>query len=96
MRKKGESEKDHISDEKSEKEVLDDHLDEYRLSVKKIELPMFDESDLVTWITRAEIYFEVQNTPDDVKIKLASLCMGGEVSPIAPVCRKTAKVVGAG
>lgn len=47
-------------------------FEEYRMSAKKVELPMFDGDDLAAWITRAEIYFDVQST---VKLKLARLSM---------------------
>lgn len=52
-----------------------DKLEEFRMSTKKVELPMFDGSDAVGWITRADTYFEVQSTSKEVKIKLARLCM---------------------
>lgn len=48
-------------------------LDEFRLSVKKVELPSFDGKDPVAWIDRAETYFEVQKTLDEVQIQLAKL-----------------------
>lgn len=47
--------------------------DEFRISVKKVELPGFTEP--VCWISRVEIYFEVFNTSDELKINLACLCM---------------------
>ncbi|KAI5414897.1 hypothetical protein KIW84_040382 [Lathyrus oleraceus] len=33
---------------------------EYKMAVKKVELPSFDGDDPVGWVTRAETYFEVQ------------------------------------
>jgi hypothetical protein len=30
-----------------------------------VKLPLFEGDDPVAWITRAEIYFDVQNTTDD-------------------------------
>jgi hypothetical protein len=30
------------------------------MSIEKVELPMFDKIDLAAWITKADIYFEVQ------------------------------------
>ena len=33
---------------------------EERMTAKKVELPLFDGTDPVGWITRAETYFEVQ------------------------------------
>jgi uncharacterized coiled-coil protein SlyX len=50
---------------------------ESRLAGKKVKLPLFDGDDPVGWITRAEIYFDVQNTVDDMRVKLARLSMEG-------------------
>ncbi|KAJ9547857.1 hypothetical protein OSB04_020400 [Centaurea solstitialis] len=55
----------------------DDRMTEFRMAVKKVELPMFDGDDPVGWITRAEIYFDVQGTPENIKVKLAKLSMEG-------------------
>lgn len=54
-----------------------DSLEEFRQSVKKVELPMFDGEDPTGWITRAEVYFQVQETSPEVRINLAQLCMEG-------------------
>lgn len=40
-------------------------------------MPVFCEEDPVGWMTRAETYFEVQNTSEEVKIKLAKLSIEG-------------------
>lgn len=50
---------------------------ESRLAGKKVKLPLFDGDDPVGWITRAEIYFDVQNSADDMRVKLARLSMEG-------------------
>ncbi|GAU16969.1 hypothetical protein TSUD_37270 [Trifolium subterraneum] len=50
-------------------------LVEFRGSVKKVELPMFDGDDPAGWISRAEVYFRVQNTRSEVKVNLAQLYM---------------------
>ncbi|PNX91472.1 pentatricopeptide repeat-containing protein [Trifolium pratense] len=50
---------------------------ESRLAGKKVKLPLFDGDDPVAWITRAEIYFDVQNTSDEMRVKLARLSMEG-------------------
>lgn len=50
---------------------------ESRLAGRKVKLPLFDGDDPVAWITRAEIYFDVQNTSDDMRVKLARLSMEG-------------------
>lgn len=48
---------------------MNESMDEYKLYVKKVELPGFDGFDPVGWISRAETYFEVHNTDDLMKIK---------------------------
>jgi len=35
---------------------------------------MFDKTDRTVWITRAEIYFQVQNAFEKVKVGLACKC----------------------
>jgi len=52
-------------------------LSEFRHAVKKVELPMFNGKDPAGWISRAEIYFRIQETTPKVKIRLAQLCMEG-------------------
>ncbi|XP_058782209.1 uncharacterized protein LOC131656527 [Vicia villosa] len=58
-------------------ETVTSPLDEFRLSVKKVELPVFTGDDPVAWITRAETYFEVQRISRDVRIQLTKLSMEG-------------------
>jgi len=41
-----------------------DSADEFKMVVKKFELPAFNRDDPVGWITRAETYFEVQGTTE--------------------------------
>lgn len=53
-------------------------LEEFRQSLKKVELPMFNGEDPAGWITRAEIYFRVHETSEEVKVNLAQLCMENE------------------
>lgn len=52
-------------------------LTEFRQSVKKVELPIFYGKDPAGWISRAEIYFRVQETSPEVKVSLAQLSMDG-------------------
>src|ERR1044072_2570246 len=47
--------------------IREDALTEFLQSVKKVELPTFNGEDPVGWISRAEIYFRVQNTSSDLK-----------------------------
>ncbi|MCI71812.1 retrotransposon gag protein, partial [Trifolium medium] len=42
-----------------------------------VELPTFNGEDPAGWISRAEIYFRVQDTTPEVKLKLAQICMEG-------------------
>lgn len=46
-------------------------MDEFRLTVKKLELLSFNMADRVEWITREETYFEVHRIYEDVGIQLA-------------------------
>lgn len=39
-----------------------DALTEFRQSVRKVELPLFDGKNPAGWISRAELYFRVQET----------------------------------
>lgn len=54
-----------------------DAMTEFRQSVKKVELPAFNGEDPAGWISRAEVYFRVQDTIPEVKVNLAQLCMEG-------------------
>ncbi|MCI47411.1 retrotransposon-derived protein PEG10-like, partial [Trifolium medium] len=63
--------------QESEQSVEVEQHQESRLSGKKVKLPAFEGEDPVAWITRAEIYFDVQQTPDAMRIKLARLSMEG-------------------
>ena len=54
-----------------------DVISEFRQSAKRVELPMFDGEDPAGWISRAEVYFRVQDTTPAVKVDLAQLCMEG-------------------
>lgn len=68
---------DSVGNKKKNSELHDEALDEFRLSVKKVELPMFNGDDPAGWIARAEVYFNVQNTTPEIKVNLAQLCMDG-------------------
>lgn len=58
-------------------ELRGDALTEFRQCVKKVELPSFNGEDPAGWISRAEIYFRVQDTTPELKVNLAQLCMEG-------------------
>jgi len=52
-------------------------IEEYRIAARKVELPLFDGSEPVGWVTRAETYFELQNVSDENKVRLTKLSMEG-------------------
>ena len=52
-------------------------MSKYWMAMKKMELQSFNGEDLVGLITRAKMYFEVQNTSEEVKMRLAKLSMEG-------------------
>lgn len=39
--------------------LSDEVCSEFKMTVKKVDLPPFDRDDPVGWVTRAETYFEV-------------------------------------
>ncbi|KAF2322338.1 hypothetical protein GH714_012409 [Hevea brasiliensis] len=41
------------------------------LAIKKVELPNFDGVDPVAWLARAEQYFSINNTREEMKVQLA-------------------------
>lgn len=47
------------------------------LAIKHIDLPPFTDDDPVGWLVKAESYFTMQNTPLDLRISLAQICMEG-------------------
>ncbi|WVY95663.1 hypothetical protein V8G54_027814, partial [Vigna mungo] len=62
---------------KSMRQLEGDDLAEFRQSMKKIELPPFYGEDPAGWIARVEVYFNVQETREEVRVNLAQLCMEG-------------------
>lgn len=57
--------------------AVNDRMEEFRLSAKKVELSVFDGFDPKAWIARAKTYFEVQRMFEEVKIQLAKISMEG-------------------
>ncbi|KAL4565386.1 hypothetical protein LXL04_029478 [Taraxacum kok-saghyz] len=51
--------------------------DETLFSLPKVKLPLFEGSDTRGWITKAELYFKVHNTPSSQKLYLSQMCMDG-------------------
>lgn len=66
-----------VNENSNESEKSMDDYYESRFSGKKVKLPVFEGDDPVAWITRAEIYFDVQNTSEEMRVKLARLSMEG-------------------
>lgn len=52
-------------------------MSKYWMAMKKMELQSFNGEDPVGLITRAKMYFEVQNTSQEVEMRLAKLSMEG-------------------
>jgi hypothetical protein len=78
---KPETEGEESDEESSEKKTnvpkAETVTTEFHRSARKVELPLFDGKDPAGWISRAEVYFRVQNTPPEIKVSLAQLCMEG-------------------
>ncbi|RDX98964.1 Sorting nexin-16, partial [Mucuna pruriens] len=58
---------------KGSSSVGQDHLEEYQMAIRKVELLLFYET------VRAKPCFEVQNTTEEVRVKLAKLSMDGPI-----------------
>ncbi|KAF2295632.1 hypothetical protein GH714_033407 [Hevea brasiliensis] len=52
-------------------------IDDSSLAIKKVELPNFDGVDPIAWLVRAEQYFAINNTREEMKVQLALVCMEG-------------------
>ena len=57
--------------------LSEESVPEYKMAAKKVELPPFDGEDPMVWITRAETYFEVHGSSEEVKVRLVKLSMEG-------------------
>lgn len=54
-------------------------VDNSSLFPKQLELPQFDGKDTLSWVTRAEHYFEMNGTHDDLKVSMAPTCTQGSM-----------------
>ncbi|KAL4587886.1 hypothetical protein LXL04_000762 [Taraxacum kok-saghyz] len=52
-------------------------VDETLFSLPKVKLPLFDGSDTRGWVTKADLYFKVHNTPPSQMLYLSQMCMDG-------------------
>jgi len=66
------------SDTKSKGNTESEVVFEPHFWTKKVELPVFDGTDPLSWIARAEIFFEVHQVKEEEKIRLAFISMEGE------------------
>ncbi|KAK6123709.1 hypothetical protein DH2020_042544 [Rehmannia glutinosa] len=53
------------------------HLEEPHLTSKHIEIPMFTGDDPIGWLARAEQYFAIQRTREDLKVATTFISMEG-------------------
>lgn len=60
-----------------ENSLGDSSQSETHLAGKKVKIPLFEGEDPVAWITQAKIYFDVQNTSEEMRVKLTRLSMEG-------------------
>ncbi|XP_017413041.2 uncharacterized protein LOC108324610 [Vigna angularis] len=68
------------SPESSEEESEEDGGDVQRSWMKRVELPTFEGTDPMGWITKAEKFFDIQNVTEREKMKLVYICMEGGAS----------------
>ena len=52
-------------------------MEDSRLAVRKIILPYFRGEDPFSWVSRAEAYFAIQDTPPELHLEFAQICMEG-------------------
>lgn len=57
--------------------IREHHFDTSLFSLPKVKLPPFDGVDPRGWITKAELFFHVNNIPVTQKLRLAQMCMDG-------------------
>ncbi|KAL4588404.1 hypothetical protein LXL04_001290 [Taraxacum kok-saghyz] len=57
--------------------LRENHFDHSLFSLPKVKLPQFDGTDPRGWITKAELYFQVNKIPLTQKLHLAQMCMDG-------------------
>lgn len=57
--------------------IRDNHFDTTLFSLPKVKLPPFEGIDPRGWLTKAELYFQVNQIPVTHKLRLAQTCMEG-------------------
>lgn len=63
--------------ESSEDEMEDDRGEVKWSWMKCVELPTFEGTDMMGWISKTEKFFDLQNIPEREKMKLAYICKEG-------------------
>ena len=48
-------------------------VDEFHQVVKKVELPLFSGEDSIGWISRSEIYFQIQETHPEICVSFGTI-----------------------
>lgn len=64
------------------------HYQPFHTKNVKLDFPRFDGTNPLDWIFKAEQFFEYYSTPDDQRMKIASVHMDGAVVPWFQVMRK--------
>lgn len=57
--------------------IRPNHFEAPLFSMPRVKLPPFDGNDPRGWISKAELYYKVHQTPQSHKMKLALMCMDG-------------------
>ncbi|KAJ9548687.1 hypothetical protein OSB04_021230, partial [Centaurea solstitialis] len=57
--------------------IKNNHFETSLFSMPKVKLPLFEGIDPRGWIIKAELYFQVHQTPPPQKLKLTQMCMDG-------------------
>ncbi|KAL4571363.1 hypothetical protein LXL04_018121 [Taraxacum kok-saghyz] len=57
--------------------IHDNYFESSLFSLPNVKLPQFDGIDPQGWITKAELYFQVNKIPVTQKLQLAQMCMDG-------------------
>ncbi|KAL4558063.1 hypothetical protein LXL04_036259 [Taraxacum kok-saghyz] len=57
--------------------LINNHFDNSLFSLPKVKLPQFEGTDPRGWLTKAELYFMVNQIPATQKLHLAQMCLDG-------------------
>lgn len=65
-----------LTEETPRSSSINEPVSEFKMGVKVL---LFDGENSMRWITRSELYFEVQDSPKKVEVKLTKLSMDGAI-----------------